>query len=71
VEWREAPLQQESLNKENSFMNQRRRIRLSTMEIVLISTLIGSLLLSLLPAFQQERLLAASSKDRTVSGEHQ
>jgi hypothetical protein len=52
-------------------MNQRRRIRLSTMEIVLISTLIGSLLLSLLQAFQQERLLSASSKDRTVSGEHQ
>jgi hypothetical protein len=52
-------------------MNQRRRIRLSTMEIVLISTLIGSLLLSLLQAFQQERLLATSSKDRTVSGEHQ
>ena len=37
-------------------MNQRRRIRLSTMEIVLIATLIGSLLLSLLQAFQQERL---------------
>jgi len=52
-------------------MNQRRRIRLSTMEIVLISTLIGSLLLSLLQAFQQERLLSVSSKDRTVSGEHQ
>ena len=52
-------------------MNQRRRIRLSTMEIVLISTLIGSLLLSLLQAFQQERLLAAGSKDSAVSGEHQ
>jgi hypothetical protein len=58
-------------DKETSYMNQRRRIRLSTMEIVLISTLIGSLLLSLLQAFQQERLLSASSKDRTVSGEHQ
>jgi hypothetical protein len=52
-------------------MNQRRRIRLSTMEIVLISTLIGSLLLSLLQAFQQERLLATTSKDSAVSGEHQ
>jgi hypothetical protein len=52
-------------------MNQRRRIRLSTMEIVLIATLIGSLLLSLLQAFQQERLLAASDKERNVSGEHQ
>ena len=52
-------------------MNQRRRIRLSTMEIVLISTLIGSLLLSLLQAFQQERLLAAGSQEGAVSGEHQ
>jgi hypothetical protein len=52
-------------------MNQRRRIRLSTMEIVLISTLIGSLLLSLLQAFQQERLLVTTSKDSAVSGEHQ
>ena len=58
-------------DKETCYMNQRRRIRLSTMEIVLISTLIGSLLLSLLQAFQQERLLSTSSKDRTVSGEHQ
>ncbi|MGO8947263.1 MAG: hypothetical protein ACLQUY_06300 [Ktedonobacterales bacterium] len=48
-----------------------RRIRLSTMEIVLIATLIGSLLLSLLQAFQQERLLEANYKDRDMSGEHQ
>jgi len=52
-------------------MNQKRRIRLSTMEIVLIATLIGTLLLSLLQAFQQERLLAADHRDRDVSGEHQ
>jgi|GEM_PF-1255681 hypothetical protein len=52
-------------------MNQRRRIRLSTMEIVLIATLIGSLLLSLLQSFQQERLLASSYDDRDASGEHQ
>ncbi len=52
-------------------MNQKRRIRLSTMEIVLIITLIGSLLLSLLQAFQQERLQAANYTDHDVSGEHQ
>ncbi len=37
-------------------MNRRGRIRLSTMEIVLIATLLGSLLLSLLQARQEERL---------------
>ncbi len=52
-------------------MNQKRRIRLSTMEIVLIATLVGSLLLSFLQAFQQERLLGTKYWDRDVSGEHQ
>jgi hypothetical protein len=52
-------------------MSPRRRIRLSTMEIVLIATLIGSLLLSMLQAFQQERLREASYRDRRESGEHQ
>ncbi len=38
-------------------MNRRGAIRLSTMEIVLIMALLGSLLLGLLQAFQQDRLL--------------
>ena len=38
-------------------MNRRGAIRLSTMEIALIGVLLGSLLLGLLQAFQQERLL--------------
>jgi len=37
-------------------MDRRGRIRLSTMEIVLICTLLGSLLLGLLQARQEERL---------------
>jgi hypothetical protein len=37
-------------------MNQRGAIRMSTMEIVLIGALLGSLLLGLLQAFQHERL---------------
>lgn len=37
-------------------MERRGRIRLSTMEIVLICTLLGSLLLGLLQARQEERL---------------
>jgi hypothetical protein len=41
------------------------------MEIVLIATLIGSLLLSMLQAFQQERLREAGYRDRRESGEHQ
>ena len=61
----------ETRQKGKLVMNQKRRIRLSTMEIVLIATLIGTLLLSLLQAFQQERLLAADHRDRDVSGEHQ
>lgn len=49
-------------------MDRRGRIRLSTMEIVLIATLIGSLLLGLLQARQEER----SARDtRDISGEHQ
>ena len=52
-------------------MSQRKRIRLSTMEIVLIATLIGSLLLSMLQAFQQERLRETSYRDHRESGEHQ
>ncbi len=46
-------------------MDRRGRIRLSTMEIVLIATLIGSLVLGLLQARQQERLLAEQE-----AGEH-
>lgn len=38
-------------------MDRRGRIRLSTMEIVLIATLLGMLVLSLLQALQQERQL--------------
>lgn len=38
-------------------MDRRGRIRLSTMEIVLIATLLGTLVLSLLQALQQERQL--------------
>jgi hypothetical protein len=52
-------------------MSQRRRIRLSTMEIVLIATLIGSLLLSMLQAFQQERLRETGYRDRRAGSEHQ
>ena len=37
-------------------MEKRSGIRLSTMEIVLLATLLGSLALSLLQAVQQERL---------------
>lgn len=40
-------------------MNRRGAIRMSTMEIVLIGVLLGSLLLGLLQAFQHERLLRA------------
>ncbi len=40
-------------------MNRRGAIRMSTMEIVLIGALLGSLLLGLLQAFQHERLLRA------------
>jgi hypothetical protein len=39
-------------------MNRRGAIRLSTMEIILIGTLLGSLLLGLLQAFQYERFLS-------------
>lgn len=38
-------------------MDRRGRIRLSTMEIVLIATLLGTLALSLWQALQQERQL--------------
>lgn len=38
-------------------MDRRGRIRLSTMEIVLIGALLGSLLLGLLQAYQYERSL--------------
>ena len=37
-------------------MDRRGRIRLSTMEIVLIGTLLGTLVLALLQARQEERL---------------
>lgn len=43
---------------EVALMNRRGAIRLSTMEIILIGTLLGSLLLGLLQAFQYERFLS-------------
>jgi hypothetical protein len=49
-------------------MDRRGRIRLSTMEIVLIGALIGSLLLGLLQARQEERRLI---EDNEAAGEHQ
>ncbi|MGZ3583694.1 MAG: hypothetical protein ACXVCO_12085 [Ktedonobacterales bacterium] len=49
-------------------MNRRGRIRLSTMEIVLIGALIGSLLLGLLQARQEER---RQIEDNEAAGEHQ
>jgi hypothetical protein len=42
-------------------MNQRGRIRLSTMEIALIGTLIAMLVLSLLQARRDERRLSGAS----------
>ena len=49
-------------------MDRRGRIRLSTMEIVLIGTLLGSLLLGLLQARQEERHARRISE---ASDEHQ
>lgn len=50
-------------------MDRRGRIRLSTMEIVLICTLLGSLLLGLLQARQEERL--AQREQEANDDEHQ
>jgi hypothetical protein len=47
-------------------MDRRGRIRLSTMEIVLIATLVGSLLLGLLQARREERL-----REEHDASEHQ
>jgi hypothetical protein len=41
-------------------MNKQGRIRLSTMEIVLIATMLGALLLGLLQAFAEEQSRRAS-----------
>lgn len=49
-------------------MDRRGRIRLSTMEIVLIGALIGSLLLGLLQARQEER---RQIEDNETAVEHQ
>jgi len=49
-------------------MDRRGRIRLSTMEIVLIATLLGSLLLGLLQARRDER---HAERTREASDEHQ
>lgn len=49
-------------------MDRRGRIRLSTMEIVLIASLLGSLLLGLLQARQEERHI---QRIREASDEHQ
>ena len=51
--------------REDKRMDRRGRIHLSTMEIILIAALLGSLLLGLLQAYQQERL------QRGDEGEHQ
>ena len=50
-------------------MDRHGRIRLSTMEIVLIVTLIGSLVLGLLQARQQERMRAELDREHDA-GEH-
>ncbi len=47
-------------------MDRRGRIRLSTMEIVLIGALLGSLVLGLLQARHDER-----QRDQDTAGEHQ
>ncbi len=47
-------------------MDRRGRVRLSTMEIVLIATLVGMLVLGLLQARREERMLAEYE-----AGEHQ
>ena len=44
-------------------MPQRQRIRLSTMEIVLIGVLLGSLILSLLQARRDEQAIQASLRE--------
>lgn len=44
-------------------MDQQGRIRLSTMEIVLIATMLGTLLLGLLQAFVEERSRRARIED--------
>ena len=44
-------------------MDQQGRIRLSTMEIVLIATMLGALLLGLLQAFAEERSRRARIAD--------
>lgn len=51
-------------------MDRRGRIRLSTMEIVLICTLLGSLVLGLLQARQEERL-ARRGHESLHDDEHQ
>ncbi|MGH2515756.1 MAG: hypothetical protein ACRDHP_08880 [Ktedonobacterales bacterium] len=51
-------------------MERRGRIRLSTMEIVLICTLLGSLLLGLLQARQEEERLAQHAREAS-DDEHQ
>lgn len=47
-------------------MDSRGRIRLSTMEIVLIATLFGSLVLTLLQAWQQDH----QHQSRALDAEH-
>ena len=51
-------------------MDRRGRVRLSTMEIVLIATLIGSLVLGLLQARHEEHRLRPDRSKRDA-GEHQ
>ena len=46
-----------AIAREVAPMNRRGGIRLSTMEMILIATLIGSLLLGLLQAFQHEHFV--------------
>jgi hypothetical protein len=52
--------------RSGSDMDRRGRVRLSTMEIVLLATLVGMLVLGLLQARREERLLAEHE-----AGEHQ
>lgn len=60
---------QAKAREEENPMDRRGRIRLSTMEIVLICTLLGSLLLGLWQARQEEERLA--HREQEALDEHQ
>lgn len=67
-QWMHKRRQQPARRERVEHMDRRGRIRLSTMEIVLIGALIGSLLLGLLQARQEER---RQIEDNETAGEHQ